>query len=138
MRESVDAFVRGAEQFDDLTMLCMEFRRDGMSSRDTAGAPETRARLSGLCLEEMAGNVVTHGFSADRKRHSVDIRVVCKGDELILRIKDDCVQFDPVERNKIMDPGDKASNIGIRLVYDIASEINYQHILGLNVLTVRI
>ena len=39
---------------------------------------------------------------------------------------------------KTMNPDDKASNIGIRLVYGMASEINYQHILGLNVLTIRI
>ena len=26
LRASVDGFVNGAEQFDDLTMLCMEYR----------------------------------------------------------------------------------------------------------------
>ena len=30
-------------------------------------------------MEEMAGNVVRHGFSKDNKRHSADIRVVHKG-----------------------------------------------------------
>jgi len=29
-------------------------------------------------------------------------------------------------------------NVGIRMVYKIASEINYQNLLGMNVLTIRI
>ena len=31
MRQAVDAFVEGAEQFDDLTMLCMEYK--GLSEK---------------------------------------------------------------------------------------------------------
>ena len=102
------------------------------------GIDSRRTFLSGLCLEEMAGNVVDHGFSADGRKHSVDIRVVHKGDDLILRIKDDCVPFDPAERRSMVDPADKASNIGIRIVFEMASSVNYQHMFGLNVLTVRI
>ena len=34
VREAVDAFVQDAEQFDDLTMLCMEYR--GPGERTTA------------------------------------------------------------------------------------------------------
>ena len=37
--ERIDAFVGEAEQFDDLTMLCLEYRgRDG-APRGAAGAP---------------------------------------------------------------------------------------------------
>lgn len=59
-------------------------------------------------------------------------------DSLILRIKDDCVPFDPTERTKIIDPEDKIKNIGIRIVHEMAIAIDYQHLLGVNVLTVRI
>ncbi|MDO4532508.1 MAG: hypothetical protein Q4C36_02175 [Coriobacteriia bacterium] len=59
-------------------------------------------------------------------------------DNLILRIKDDCVPFDPTERTKIIDPEDKIKNIGIRIVHEMAIAIDYQHLLGVNVLTVRI
>ena len=39
VRERIDAFVGEAEQFDDLTMLCLEYRgRDG-TPRGAAGAP---------------------------------------------------------------------------------------------------
>lgn len=82
--------------------------------------------------------MVSHGFAADDKRHSVDIRVVNKGDDLVLRIKDDCIPFDPSERSEMVNSEDRVSNIGIRIVYKMASSVGYQHILGINVLTIRI
>lgn len=102
------------------------------------GIDERRAYLAGLSLEEMAGNIVDHGFSKDRKPHSVDVRVVHKNGAVILRIKDDCVPFDPGERQKLADGDDITKNIGIRMVFRIAQVVQYQNILGLNVLTVRI
>ena len=102
------------------------------------GLDKRRSFLSGLAMEEMAGNVVIHGFQKDKKRHCVDIRVVYKNSGLLLRIKDDCRPFDPGERRKLTDPSDPVSNIGIRLVYQIAKDVQYQSILGLNVLTIQI
>ena len=54
----------------------------------------------------MVVNVIDHGFTKDKKNHSVGVRVVCKNDEVILRIKDDCVPFDPAERNHLTEGGD--------------------------------
>ena len=102
------------------------------------GVDARRSYLAGLFLEEMAGNVVDHGFTKDKKKHSADVRVVHKDDTVILRIKDDCVPFDPAERQSIVTPEDPTKNIGIRMVYSMAEDINYQNILGLNVLTIRI
>ena len=102
------------------------------------GIDERRSYLAGLAMEEMAGNIVDHGFTKDKKNHSVDVRVVHKGDNIILRIKDDCIPFDPAERLKITSGDDIMKNIGIRMVYKIASEVTYQNILGLNVLTIKI
>ena len=103
-----------------------------------AGIDERRSHLAALFMEEMAGNVIEHGFTKDRRKdHTIDIRVVHKNDDIILRIKDDCVPFDPAERSKILDPDDITKNIGIRMVYAIADDIRYQNILGLNVQTIR-
>ena len=106
------------------------------------GIDARRSNLAGLAMEEMAGNIIDHGFSKDKKTHSVDIRVVHKDNNVILRIKDDCMPFDPGERLK-MTSGEGAGddlmkNIGIRMVYKIASSVQYQNVLGLNVLTIRI
>lgn len=102
------------------------------------GIDERRAYFAGLFMEEMAGNVVGHGFLKDNKKHTVETRTVYKDGSVILRIKDDCIPFDPAERKEIADPDDAAKNIGIRMVYRMAKDIQYQNILGLNVLTIRI
>ena len=101
------------------------------------GIDRRRSYFAGLFIEEMAGNIVDHGFHKDKKKHSVDVRVAFKDDTLILRLKDDCVPFDPASRRSIVDPEDITKNIGIRMVYSIARDISYQNMLGLNVLTVK-
>ena len=93
-----------------------------------------------LCLEEIAGNIVSHGFEADRRHHHhIEVRVVIKDGSVVLRIKDDCIPFNPQEWYDMVDPGkNPASNIGIRLVYGLAQEVKYQNLLGLNVLTIKL
>ena len=59
-------------------------------------------------------------------------------DDNTFRIKDDCIPFDPKERNKLESGDDLTKNIGIRMIYKIMKDVNYQNLLGLNVLTVRI
>ena len=100
------------------------------------GIDSRRSYLAALMVEEMAGNIVLHGFSKDRKQHSVDLRIAWKNQDLILRIKDDCIPFDPSERRKIVTPEDITKNIGIRMVFSMAKEIQYQNILGMNALTI--
>ena len=102
------------------------------------GIDHRRAYLAGLSMEEMAGNIVEHGFEKDNKKHYVDIRVVHKDDDVILRIKDDCIPFDPGERNRIASDDDITRNIGIKMIFWMARDVQYQNILGLNVLTIRI
>ena len=102
------------------------------------GADKKRAYYAGLAMEEMAGNVVSHGFTKDKKAHSVEMRAVWKEDTVILRIRDDCIPFDPEERAQVLDDTDPSGNIGIRMIYGMMQDIRYQYLLGMNVLTVRI
>ena len=102
------------------------------------GIDRRRAYFAGLALEEMAGNVVEHGFTKDKKKHVVDMRVVHKKGDIILRILDNCRAFDPLERIKNVNEGDQFANVGIRLVTKISKDVQYQNLLGMNVLTMRI
>ena len=99
------------------------------------GLDEKRAYYAGLCLEEMAGNIVLHGFNKDTKKHAVDMRVVYEEDELVIRLSDHCIPFNPKERAEIFNPEDITKNIGVRMVARIAKSMQYQNMLGLNVLT---
>lgn len=92
---------------------------------------------AGLCLEEIAGNIVRHGFSADRRRHEIEVRVVLKKADVMLRIKDDCIAFNPREWVEMAAGSDPLANVGIRLVYKLAEDVSYQNLLGLNVLTIN-
>ena len=127
----IDISVRSMDEVLTVSRQVTDFcRRRGLDER--------RSYISGLCLEEMAGNIVEHGFTSDRRPHMIDIRVVHKNDDLVLRIRDDCRPFNPKERNDLTDPADMIRNIGIRLVYKTARDVEYQSVLGLNVLTIRI
>ena len=129
--DRLDLTVRSMDEVvtvsENIQQFCLE---KGLNAR--------RSALAGLAMEEMAGNVVSHGFHKDNKKHSVDIRIVYKNSGLLFRMRDDCRPFDPGERKKLTDPSDPVSNIGIRLVYQIVEDVEYQSILGLNVLTIRI
>ena len=105
---------------------------------DGKGVEHRRAMLAGLSMEEMAGNIVDHGFTKDNKSHSIDVRVVYKDGDVILRLKDDCVPFDPEEKRKMAGNDDPAKNIGIKMVFKIAKNVEYQSLLGMNVLTIRL
>lgn len=91
-----------------------------------------------LCMEEMAGNVIRHGFGNDKKPHSLNMRVVLRDDDIMLRLKDDCVPFDPRTIAELVNDKKSFDNIGIRMVYGLADEVNYQNLLGLNALTITI
>lgn len=129
--ERMDLTVRSMEEVVSISRTVQSFCLE-------KGIDERRAYLAGLAVEEMAGNIVDHGFTKDKKRHSIDVRVVRKNDDVILRLRDDCVPFDPGERQSIAESEDPAKNIGIRMIFKIARDVEYQNILGLNVLTVRI
>lgn len=102
------------------------------------GLDPKRAYYAGLCLEEMAGNIVLHGFHKDNKKHAVDMRVVYEEEQLTIRLSDNCRAFNPKERAEIFNPDDITKNIGVRMVARIAKSMQYQHMLGLNVLTMVI
>ena len=102
------------------------------------GMDEKTSYHAALAMEEMAGNIVDHGFTKDNKEHSIDIRVVHKEDDIILRMRDDCIPFNPGERLKLTDSENPVSNIGIRTIFAMARDVSYQSILGMNVLTIKV
>ncbi|RKM61272.1 hypothetical protein D6855_05105 [Butyrivibrio sp. CB08] len=102
------------------------------------GMEKRSAYYSALCLEELAGNVIRHGFSADKKKHSLNAMAIFLGEKVLLRIKDDCAPFDPNQMAEMTSSDGGFDNLGIRMVYNIASDVNYQNMLGLNVLTVTV
>ena len=91
-----------------------------------------------LAIEEMTGNIIEHGFSKDNKPHSIDVRVMYKEGEYIIRIRDDCLIFDPVKQLELYSDDDPTHHIGLRMIIGTAMVVRYTNILKLNNLFIRV
>ena len=94
--------------------------------------------LVSLCVEEVTVNIIEHGFTKDDLPHSADVRLVVNDDRCIIRIRDNCVSFDPLSYIELHSSDDPASHVGIRMVTAMVSEINYMNSLGLNNLYMKL
>ena len=56
---------------------------------------------------------------------------------LYLRLRDDCRRFDLTERYRMIRPDDPSKNIGLRLVFANADEVQYSSAMNLNNVCVR-
>ena len=124
--EILEVSIHTMQDVSDASLQAYEFcRARGQSAKISN-------RLS-LCVEEMAANVVKHGFSSDAREHHLYVRLMNKKGRWILRFRDNCRAFDPVSYV----PGEKAEKaIGIRLVLALADEIRYTYSMSLNNLVI--
>ena len=93
------------------------------------------ALFTSLCLEEMLCNIVTYSYKPG-EQHTIDVRIVVKGEELIVCIRNDGQEFNPVkfyEEHKFDDP---AANPGIRIIMGIAKDVKYHYLVGMNHLVI--
>ncbi len=111
----------------DIELFCVENNID-----------KKKAMIAGLCCEEMATNIIEHGFTKCKNPNSkvIDIYVGITGDTVNMRIKDNAVAFDP--HIKLQNNDDPTSNIGIKMVSKLAKQMNYQNTFGLNVLAITL
>ena len=104
---------------------------------ETRKVDHRRACFAALCTEEMASNIVRHGFHSE-KQHGLMIRVVVANGDLILRFRDNCKLFNIREKYDSADQKDVTSNIGIRLVMGMAKDVMYVNTLNLNTTIIKI
>ena len=105
------------------------------------GIDDRRCLMSGLCMEEMAANIVEHGFTkTEKKNRTIDIYAAVDGNDVIMRLRDNAPEFDPFKRLAMhsVDENDPAKNVGIRMVSKIAKEMDYKCTFGRNVLLIKL
>ena len=104
------------------------------------GIDEKKAYNSALALEELCLGIIKDRFGADKKKHTIEVRVVHKKDrDIFMSIKDDCRPYNPKEREEFLNPQDDSpKSISIRLFMAIVKATEYQLTLGINVFTVTI
>lgn len=120
--------IEGDSMFDvvGVSRISIAFMQEnGFSKRD--------AGIVSLAIEELAGNIVQHGF-ADGRPHHLQIRILAKDDELILRLRDDCRPFDPVDkyRTELQFEPDPEKGPAIKMMMRLAREIKYTGLYGMN------
>ncbi|HOO29045.1 MAG TPA: ATP-binding protein, partial [Lachnospiraceae bacterium] len=79
----------------------------------------------------MVTNTIQYGFK-DQKEHFIDIKVQAIGEGAKLRIRDDGAAFNPMDYLKEQDSDDLIHNIGIRMVKEIAKEVDYRNTMRMN------
>ena len=112
--EEVTAAAEKAEQF------CVRHGRDARTGNHIA-----------LCIEEVASNVILHGFPKDKNPHHLSVLLLNKPDRWVLRFRDDCTAFDPLRYI----PQREDQGLGIRLVLTLAKDAYYTYSMNMNNLT---
>ncbi len=93
-----------------------------------------------LALDEMIINVAKHAFP-ESEEHNFTVQVSMDDDEFVARIEDDGKEFNPTEYpnpdlNAPLEAR-KEGGLGIYLVRQIMTSIEYQRVGGKNVVTLR-
>jgi anti-sigma regulatory factor (Ser/Thr protein kinase) len=102
-------------------------------------SPDTEYDLN-LALDEMITNVAKHAFP-EGEDHQFTVQISISDEEFLARIEDDGMAFDPTDHP----PPDldaplevrKEGGLGIYLVRQIMSSVEYQRIAGKNVVILR-
>jgi sigma-B regulation protein RsbU (phosphoserine phosphatase) len=93
-----------------------------------------------LCLEEAVANIIMHGFAEDEAL-KIAVEVERASGTWTARIEDNGRRFDPTQvpsppvANSLKEA--KVGNLGIDLIRDFASEMQYERREGCNRLTLR-
>lgn len=104
----------------------------------THGADYDRAKTFGLIMEELAIVLAKHCFT-DSKPHNINIRLVAKDDDLIIRMRDDCKPFNVKEYYEIINESAERSNeLGLPIIMEMPKSIEYTSTFGVNNLIVKV
>ena len=123
--------IASVQEAADVSQQICEFCRE-------RGVDKRTSMLIGLCTEEMTVNIIEHGFTKDKLTHHVDVRLVLEDGSRIIRIRDNCIHFDPTKYLELHQTNDPAAHIGLRMVMGMVKEAGYVNSLGLNNLTLTL
>lgn len=116
----------GSEQ---ILMFCKGHKIDGKTSYYAA-----------LSFEELASNIVNYGFPYNKSSNPmIDLRAVITEDTFVIRLRDNCPQYDVTEQIAAVNEegSDPVHNIGTRIVSRVASDITYLNTFDTNNIIIR-
>ena len=154
MQAEVEAFVDGADQSDDLTMMAIRYQLPALLMRndiqqiptleewvESIGVPQELNMQMNLALEEVVTNVMLYAYPGQ----SGQVLVECgkwkveSGEKLIFTITDSGIPFDPTQKEEVditLSAEERPiGGLGIHLVRQIMDEVKYERINNQNILT---
>lgn len=93
------------------------------------GVGNRDAQVIGLACEEMVSNIACYGYKKPKGSY-VDVNVKVSDEDVLLRIRDDGMPFDPTKYEYECD--ERYLTGGIALITGLADELNYMRVLNLN------
>ena len=156
VHEDVNAFVGSADQFDDITMLCLEMKTaspDGQHLRlaptmeqlpaavdffeeilREAKAPQKMIAQVNVAVDEIFSNIVRYSGATE-----VTLECVLTDDRVTLRFSDNGTPYDPTAKadpDTTLSAADREiGGLGIFMVKKTMDEISYVYRDGQNILT---
>ena len=85
--------------------------------------------MIGLACEEIISNIVHYGYKRQSANY-IDVNLKISENELLLRIRDDGMPFDPTKYE--CDKDEEYLTGGIALIAGLCDEMNYMRVLNLN------
>ena len=163
MTDAVHAFVGEADQSDDLTMLAIQYTKHDEEivyqhsltlTNDLKRVPRLNTFIDEVCeangfdmpttmqinlaIEEAVVNVMNYAYPAGKKG-DITIEAKSNGTDMFFIISDTGKPFDPTAKPEVditLSAEDRSiGGLGIHLIRQIMSHINYERVDGHNVLT---
>ena len=129
--DEIAVITTSTDDIEDLSKVAVAFAHEH-------GADRKRALTYGLITEELAGILKEHGFR-DGKPHHINARLVAKGDDLIVRVRDDCKQFNVTEAYELVRKKHVVGEeMSLSIIMNMAKDVKYTPTFGANNMIVRI
>ena len=150
MRAELRRWAEGAEQSDDITMLCLEYgvppevtgtfrvQATGAGMEELKGklhyelshlqCPESVQAQIDLTVEELFTNICTYGYQGDGSNDFIELAFIYNSDpdSIVISISDQGVPFDPLGYERPADDsGDEVTGSGIKLAFRNVDDISY-------------
>ncbi|MBI4858994.1 MAG: ATP-binding protein [Candidatus Riflebacteria bacterium] len=107
---------------------------------DSQAVPADVAYSVALVIEELVTNTVQYGYT-DAAEHLIEVLVTLTADEIVLLIKDDGREFDPLQTpppDLDLPVADRPiGGLGIHLVHKVCTRLSYERRDRENLVTVR-
>ena len=163
VKADVDAFVAEAAQFDDITMLCLQYKGGAEPMHemtvdatlanietitaftneqlDKLGCPAKIRDQFDVAIDEIVSNIARYAYTPDTGTVCVRVEVAQDPLAVIISFTDNGIPFDPLSEKEpdLTVPADQrpAGGLGIYLVRKSMDDIRYQHADGKNILTIK-